>query len=174
MRRNASGDWLQDFATNKVINAAGGLVVAGIPLNREKFIQLMDAQPNVSAVKVALSASENTFNGPFEIKSARINLLSLVDDVITKVADSDAQISAVYSYYTKTDQSATIATSIQAVCDTLNAFDASYSGVLREPTNSNFYDFGYSGNLPSAIKVQNGAFVISLDFIRAYERKNAI
>ncbi|WP_295714357.1 hypothetical protein [Mucilaginibacter sp.] len=166
-----TGEWIQDFAINKIVDAAGPLVVAGITLNRAKFIELMDTKPNVTGIKTALNQVDNVING--NIKGIRKNLLGLTADVISKVTDSDAQIEALFTYYTKTDLSAQLATDLQLVCNAMNTFDSAHSSVLNEPDSHAFKDVGYTGRYPAAIKDSYGTFVISLDFIRAFEAEKA-
>jgi len=167
-----TGDWVQDFTTNKMVDAAGPLVVAGITLNRTKFIELMDSKPDVTGVKNALRNANNVTNG--NIKGIRKNLLSLTDDVISKISDSDAQIEAEFTYYTKTDASAQLATDLQLVCDAMNTFDNTNPYVLRSdsPNNSGI-DVVFAGRYPAAITVINSQFVINLAFIRAFEAEKA-
>jgi len=170
-QNNNRGNWLQDYAVNKIVDAAGPLEVAGITLDRAKFIQLMNALPDVSGVKTALNTVGSTFNGL--VNAARTNLLSLANGVISKVGDSDTQIETEFTYYTKTDASATIANGLQAVCDALNTFNAANPGILKSPVNNAISDYTPAGNLPAAITDMYGTFVISLAFIRGYEAKIA-
>ena len=159
----------------KMVAAVSPYVVNGVTFTSAavaSFIQL----PDTSGVTAALQPvwggnAQNIFVS--EYGAPNLNLLALADDVISAVAGANATIAELYAYYTATDASATLANSLQAVCDALNTFDAA---------NNNFYahktpvgDERWKSNASSTaiagleLTVAN-TFVVSLNFIREYEK----
>lgn len=157
--RNSSRQpaFVDDYIQNKLTDAAAPYELNGVPLTREA-VKGMIALPDTSALKAAL---QNVYQVLSDNSARRGRLLSLADDVISKVSDANTQITALYTYYTKSDASATLATNLQTVCDALNTFDESHNGF-----------FGKRG-IPG-LDYRKGQFVVSLDFIRKYESTGTI
>ncbi|MDP9076277.1 MAG: hypothetical protein M3O71_02540 [Bacteroidota bacterium] len=155
-------DFVQIFATNKVVDAAGPLTIGGILLSREKFMSLMDSEPNVTGVKTALRAVGNTFGDSNEVRAARIDLLSLTGSTIAKVSDSDAQITALFTYYTASDAGAQLATDLLVICGALNDYNTARPKTWGVQQNT---DFAVPGT-----QYRNGSFALSLGYIRHFEQ----
>jgi hypothetical protein len=123
-KRQSTTDYVKDYVTNKVLDAATSFVVNGVTFTRNAFKSFM-ALPDYSGITTALMPSFALFNNnASDIKAINPALLSLTADVISKVSDADTQITNLYTYYTKTDASSAVATGLQTVCDALNTFDS--------------------------------------------------
>jgi len=172
---NGGPDFVANFALNKAVDSAGPLTIGGITLDRAKFIDLMSEKPNVTTVIQALGRTQDTFMGPGNIKGVRINVLSLTGDVISKVNDSDTQIEAEFTYYTKTDASAALCNSLQSACDGLNTHDEAYdnhiAGTLSTGNMSS--DHQFATPMPG-IAIAGEEFVPHLGFIRKFEQSGSL
>jgi hypothetical protein len=164
---NGRADFELEFAVDKLLAIAGAYTIGGVAVDQQKLRDLI-SRPDITGVKAALAASRTTndrFNG-----GVRINLLTLTSDVIAKATGADDAIAAIYTYYTKTDDSSQLATRLQAVCDALNAFDTDYSN-----TNyvTRYKQHIQTGGVIPGVDLINGTCVVSLAYIQAYEAKKA-
>lgn len=157
VNHNGSPGYVENFAINKLLDAAAPYELNGVALSREKVRDMM-VVPNTTAITQALAASYQNFMG--NIIGVRTALLSLANDTISKVADADTQITNEFTYYSKTDASAQLATDLLVVCAAMNAFDAAYNDALKQ---------GDPPAMPNALKIYNNQFVIDLTFIRQFE-----
>lgn len=166
---NAKGDFVNDYVLTKLTDQLAPYQLNGVTMTRE-FFQNNIQIPDTTALKTALDAVEGIYAD--SVNGARLNLLSLAADVISKVGDSDAQITTIYTYYTQNDISAQVATDLQAVCDALNTFDESNALAMQNTFTANISIYGKQVaakmNLPG-IALLNGSFVVSLEYIRKRE-----
>lgn len=167
--RNGLPDMVDRYISDKVLAAAGGFTANGIAIKSD-VLRSMLVMPNSTNVKAEINKSYHFGRG------TRVELLSVIDDVVTKVEDSDTQIEAIYSYFTKTDTSSQLATDLFAICASLNTFDDSHNKMLV--TNLNQYlDIEIATNeIQKDTTIQGiarfkGQFVPSLTFIRRFEAR---
>jgi hypothetical protein len=176
-KKRSTADFVTDYVTNKLVSQVSPFVVNGVTLTSQA-VKGMIAIPNTAAITTALQPVsggqyQNIFIG--ESKASRLNLLSLAADVITAVADANAQITALFTYYTANDASTTIANQLQAVCDALNTFNGANSGIFASkiPTDEhNTFNNSYLGMQTSipGIAYFNNSYVVSLPYMRRYEQ----
>lgn len=167
VNHNGAPNFVQEFAVNKLLDAAAPYVLNGITLGRDKIKDMM-ILPDVSGVNTALKGAYNMRG--YNFGAVRYNLLSLANDVISKVSDSDTQIEALFTYYTKTDASAQLATDLLVVCTAMNTFDAAHNNALIMVQPRVIKDFGKNEFIaPHPLKVLNNQVVINLDYIRQFE-----
>jgi hypothetical protein len=172
-KRQSQTNFINDYILNKLTDAAAPFVLNGISLTRDA-VKGMIALPDTTAIKTVLQSvwgfnSQKVFVG--QVNGARINLLTLAADVISKVADANTQITNLYTFYTMTDASATMAANLQAVCDALNNFDTNNNDFYRRtipPLERQYNGEGIATVIPG-LDIRNDAFVISLHFMRKYE-----
>ena len=172
--RAAAPGFETEYAVNKLLDAAAPYNLNGVQLQRNR-VKEMIVPPNVTGLKAALAGVSQLPEG-----AARdTTLLVIVNDAIVKVPDADAQIEARYTHYTKTDAGAAMASSLQAVCDALNNFDAAndkriFRGLTHE-INEFERTYGRSTKNPlknaiNGLEIRGGQFAVSLSFINAFER----
>ncbi|HTK22397.1 MAG TPA: hypothetical protein VL442_22925 [Mucilaginibacter sp.] len=165
-------DYVGTFVLNELLALAGNYSFNGITLNQEKLKELI-VIPDLTTLKSAINTAANVFAYNLSPNTA---LLTVNNDVISKVANSDTQIETLYTYYTKTDASAQLATDLTAVCDSLNSFDESNGGFLSSSLMKRSYSSG-QGDIDDVIpgvSIINSAFVISLKFIRRFEEDGTL
>ena len=162
---NGGPNFVQKFAINKILDAAGSLVIfPGITLRRDDVINMMETKPDVSAIDKILDNTPNLYSA-WDINSSKINLLTLVNGVISKVADSDTQIESEFTYYTRTDASAQLATAMFTFCDAINTLEASIDQISR-PSG-----FDINPDFVSGLVKRGDEYGISVGFIRGYENQ---
>jgi len=164
---NGGQNFVQNFAVNKLLDAAAPYVLNGVQLSRDKVKDMM-ILPDVSAINSALQSSNSVFS--YSYQGVRVDLLTLANSIISKVADSDAQIEALFTYYTKTDASAQLATDLLVVCAAMNTFEGAHNNALKIAQPQIYGNSGKNEFVaPHPLKVVNGQFVINLDYIRRFE-----
>jgi hypothetical protein len=172
-KRGDTSNFINDYIVNKLLDAAAPYVLNGVTLTRDGVKNMM-AVPNTSGIKTALGPSSQIFTS--RTNGARLNLLALASDVISKVSDANAQITTLYTYYTQNDSSAQVATDLQTVCDALNTFDGTYNNffVKKTPPGKDLRTGNNSGTIIPGLTLIGGAFVIDLGFIRKYEQMGTL
>ncbi len=145
---------LEHFVRNQLVEkAVPAANFNGVPIQIEKLRDLI-VMPDLAGIKSAVTALVNrgqNYNG----LQIRINLLALNNGVIAKVADADAQLTALYTYYTKTDASAQLATDLLAIGVQLETLSGKYKHYKITP--------------PAGLVGNNAGFVLDLTAIRNYE-----
>lgn len=86
--------------------------------------------------------------------NVRANLLSLNNGVIEKVANADAQLTTEFTYYTKTDAGAELATDLTAIA---TALTAAYNKYRK-------YNIGFTA--PTGLTLKENGFVLDVEPIR--------
>ena len=168
VNRNVPSNFVQDFVINRLLDAAAPYVLNGVPLTRDS-VRNMLVVPDVSALITSLNAFIGLY-GRYSGLAIRIDLVSLSAGVISKVENADDTITTAYTYYTKTDASATLANSLQAVCDALNTHDASYNNsIVRFLVNNNVPSIQYNTSI-QGVAVVGSTFYPSLAYIQNFER----
>ncbi len=170
VRRNGTPNFVQQYVIDKLLDMAAPYTVNGVTLTRDAF-EKMIAVPDVTNLISALNAAYNIFNR-YGQNGVRVDLLTLAGGIIAKAAGADAAIDALYAYYTKTDASATLANSLQNVCDAMNTHNAAYSNqMIIDLTVARQFEGQADTPLPG-ISVLAGQFVPGLNYIRSFEAKN--
>ncbi|MGV3588107.1 MAG: hypothetical protein ACO1OF_13965 [Adhaeribacter sp.] len=153
---------LEAFVKNKLLDLAGQPQFNGISFSRSLLEQHV-VVPDLAALANILIECRLNYSGNTSI---RTNLLALANDVISKVANSDTQIEQEYTYLTKTDKGATLATHLKTICDSLNNFAAVFPpGQYGNGWGVNFNNEHW---IPG-ITVRNASFIPDLKFIRERE-----
>ncbi|WP_295795167.1 hypothetical protein [Mucilaginibacter sp.] len=177
VNNNSAPGFETDYAVNKLLDAAAPYNLNGVQLQRSK-VKDMIVPPNMTNVKAALIAAKQMQPG---ILGNDISLLTLANDVISKVNNSDTIIETRNTFYTQTDAGATMANSVQAVCDALNTFDAANGKVIFGGLSKKSAEFVYQNGKNVAdpfesaiagVEMRGGQFGISLPFIRSVEHNS--
>lgn len=171
--KNGTVGFAQNYVADKLIAIAGNVNFNGISLDPTKLRSLI-VMPDLTALTAALSAGV--------INPSDIGYMQLENDVISKIATADDNITQANSFYTRADESTTLANNLQTLCDTLNAFDAANNNRLSngiKNINYRFTDaFGQVANLSisqvvgsalSGLDFIGGKYCVSLRAIRSYE-----
>jgi len=160
--------YIENYVTDKLVAQAGGANFNGVPINAAKLKELIVVPDLTSLISVTRAGQifSQEFNG------INIAYLQITNNVISLDAGTAAAITAKWSYYTTTDAGTTKATGLQAICDTLNAYDAAndnqfYTGVA----NNTFYDQKVKFPLPG-LDIRGGQFVVSVSYIADFEANN--
>ncbi|HVS92459.1 MAG TPA: hypothetical protein VHE59_10520 [Mucilaginibacter sp.] len=176
-RRQAPTDFVTPYIANKLADAATSFSVNGVTFTRAAFMSMI-AVPDISGIMTALQpVTGNNAQRIFirDAKGPRIDLLSLANDVISAVAGANDTITALFTYYTASDASATMATQLQAICDAINTFDGTNNGfVLQKMPTARRNQNGYYESAFPGLAVLDGSFVVSLEFIRKYEQTGSL
>ena len=170
---NGRPDFELEFAVDKLLAMAGNYTYGGVALNSTKLRDLIQ-RPDITNVKAALAQVKYFSNG-ITGNGVRLNLLTLTEDVITKVADCDAQIEAIYTYYTKTDASTQLALDIQVVADAINHYNDSTTLPAGYPKAFPGFDGGQKLQMAAmpGIAYYDDAYRVSLSYIRHFEELQA-
>ena len=174
-RRRSTSDYVNTYVVNKLIAAVSPYVVNGVTFT-DAAVRGVIKVPDTSGITVALHPvlggnSQNVFIG--KATAAQLNLLAVAADVVSAVEGADDTLAATYTYYTKTDASAAVATSLQAVADALNTFDGSNNNFFARktpPGDERWKSNARSTAIPGLELNDDRDFVISLNFIREYEK----
>jgi hypothetical protein len=173
-KRQSTADFINSYIKGKLVQQLAPYQLNGVQMSQEFFMNGV-VLPDTTGIKTALQPvwgykADKVFEG--DAKSARLNLLSLANDVISAVAGADATIASLFTYYTQSDASAAMAAQLQAVADALNTFDAANGAFMgkKVPTIEFKSNQGYYESTIPGLAVDNGTFVLSLDFIRKYEQ----
>jgi len=178
-RKQSQTTFVNDYVLNKLVAAVSPFIVNGVTLTTAA-VKGFISMPDTSAITAALQPvwghnSQSVFSG--KARAARLNLLSLTDDVISAVEDADTQITALFTYYTVSDASATLATQLLAVCTSLNAFDTANAGIYlkRIPTGNRNDQGDLETEIPGvAVSRENNNYILSLSFIRKFEQTGTV
>lgn len=170
--QNSSPNFEQEFVINKMLDAAT-YVVNGVTVSREGMRSLMVA-PDVTALKTALKAVGTLYSRNPNVNGVYVNLLVLADGVISKAEGADDTIAGLFTYYTNTDASATLANSIQTICDAMNTHEATYGNALVNGLGYGKNANGQAFTPFKGIAITNGIFVVSLSYIRSFERSGSL
>lgn len=162
---NGAPAYVENFAKDKLVAIAGGYTYNGVALKNDKLRELI-ADPNVTAVYTALNASKQIYSGAGGRQSIRPTMLHLTGDVVSKVAGTDATIEAFYTYYTKSDEAAALATSLQTICDAMNTHSELYPDYNRPYLTS-----GHQVNFTPGIDIRSGIFCVSLSYINRFQER---
>lgn len=162
-------NFASNYVTQKLADQAMGATFNGVALQRDKLLDLISV-PDLTNMQSALQNYGSLYQnmGSFS-PGIRYDLLTLTDDIIAKVADSDSTIEGYYTFYTQTDVSTTLATQLQAVCDALNAYNAANSNAM-----ANAFKGAIGFEIPKQVPINGLAllgttFVVSLRYIRNFE-----
>jgi len=169
---NGGPNFAQEFVINKMLDAAT-YVVNGITITRDGMRSLM-SKPDMTAVNTALNAVGGLYSGNPTMNGVKTNLMVLANHTITKAAGADDAITAEFAYYTKSDASATLANSLQTICDAMNTHDDTYNGALVSGLGYGKTANGQAFTPFKGIAVTNGTFVVSLSYIRGFERTGSL
>jgi hypothetical protein len=162
---------VQQYAIDKLMAMAGAYAYNSVPLNQQA-LRAQIVQPDLTTVNATLLAIRNVPSDAATGVGIRIDLLVLASDVISKVSDSDTQIETLYTYYTKTDASAQLATDLQAVADTINTFASTHTAIAANPFTGGGISTFSKSNVPG-LSWWGNAYHVSLAFIRNFEAKQA-
>lgn len=170
-RQNCNPNYLPNFVSEKLLDIAGGHTVNGITLQRDKVKDFMSI-PNLSIIEQVVRG----YNSLSEVEDDRshtkgidLKFLTFDGDVIIKKTNADAQIEALHTHYTKTDKSAQMVTDIQPVATAINTYISAHPSKFQHEAA---FVKNYQ-NMPG-LDYRNGAFVVSLSFIRNYEAMSAM
>lgn len=165
---NGMGDFVATYTLEKLTDKLAPYQYNGVTMSRDWFKNNIDV-PDTSAITDLLSEFRRFLGG--NIKGINPAYLSLVDDVITKADTADDAITTAYTYYTKTDASAQLATELQAVCDAMNTFDENHNDAFKHSLGLyTSYGLMTKAETPIAgIALLNDEFVVSLAYIRNQE-----
>ena len=169
---NGAPNFIQEFAINKLLDAAAPYVLNGVPLTRES-VKSMIVIPDVTPVINAIKAGSSIFNNSI-VKGVRVNLLTLVEDVIAKSAGADDAIVSEFTYYTKTDASAALATSLQSVCNALNTHDAANKEAILKSLVDGKYPLRQMQTPIPGIAIIEATFVPYLNYIQKFEQTGSL
>ncbi|MBD1385732.1 hypothetical protein IDJ75_10620 [Mucilaginibacter rigui] len=151
----------KSFVKNKLVIKAGSQDYNGVPISAQKIADMIDV-PNVSTLVSAL-------DGYFHARRSagfgiRFTLLDLVDDVISKKGTADASITTEYTYYSKNDYGAALATQLFTMCDAMNQLEALDTSALSLKVGGLKQDGIFKG-----VEFINNTWRPSLYFIRERE-----
>lgn len=147
---------LANFVRNQLVEKAlPEANFAGVQISREKLKDLI-VMPDLTAVISEVEVFVNRAQG-YNGLQIRPNLLVLNIGVIAKVADADAQLTAEFTYYTKSDASAQLATDLLAV------------GQLLDDAKSKYNHYAITA--PVGLVWRGDTFGLDLTAIRNYERE---
>lgn len=164
-------DFVFEYIIEKLLDKSAPYNLNGVQLQRSKVREMM-TPPNVEPLRLVIEEASYQ-------PDAILELMTLTSGVIAKVANADAIMEARYTYYTKTDASTTRALQIQAFCDALNTLEAQtnnmIAGGLVGWNNHLKYKTGqdFKITLPG-ISWRNGAYHVSLSYIRSFEETRAV
>jgi hypothetical protein len=168
--KGTTHDYVNDYVRNKLLDQLAPYQINGVTMTREFFLNNIE-MPDTAPVTAALAPMAGVTNS--SVGGVRKNLLALAADVISKVVDSDAQITTAYTYYTQTDATAQLATDLQAVCDALNTFDDTNNDAMKiAAVGKGYKNVGISSGetMMPGIEVISEEFVVSLKYIQQKER----
>lgn len=160
---------LENYVKSGLLAKAGNVNFNGVAVDQNKLLDLI-VIPDLTAFKAAVNSSIWAFSQ----RNNGVNnaYLQLVDNVVSVANTAAAAIAAKYTYYTTTDAGTTKANELQAICDTLNTYDAANGKPFYNGISANTF---YGQNLPiplPGIDVRDGVFVVSVSYIATYEANN--
>ena len=168
-------DQIKNYIMGKLLDAAAPYTFNGVTFTREA-VSTMLAVPDLSAIISYLNGVRTTFSS--RTRGARLNLLTLASNTISKVSDANAQITALYTYYTKSDASAQLATDLLTVCAALNTFDTSYHGYfakeIPKPLENHLTRYPKNTTMPGLKLLNDGTFAVDIEFIRKFESTGSL
>lgn len=157
---------IRKLVVDHIIDSKGIENFFGVPVNRKKIEEIIDTPDLTDIIK---GINNNPFvgvnNADFRLFGGRINLLTIENDVIKKVAGADATIEEQHTHYTKNNKGAELATKLLEIIETFN----DYAAYLNDKESN-----GVDKNLISEDKFKGlvyngGTYQLDLDFIRRME-----
>jgi hypothetical protein len=156
-----TGQMLERNIKEKLLAKVSGANFNGVPLSEDALEKLI-AQPDVSHLYSYVRQNYPKFYVADRI-GITPSFLELNDGVINKKATAFTTIEALYTYYTKNDKGAELATLMFLVCDKLNEYETyletnknhvSYRSV-KEVKGIDYINYVYRPNLQFIRDVEN-------------------
>lgn len=172
----------KEYILDKMTRAAMPHIVNGITYPYSEVKKLMTL-PNISGLTAELTkgvgdsvtALKVTHHPNFRFEP-KLDLLTIVDGKVTLQADAEQKIEAIYSHYTQTDASATLAGDLQKLCDALNDLDAKHNDWYKKYLPFSHTDsFNHRVSELRGIAISEGKkFIVSPTAIRKFEQVGSI
>lgn len=164
--KNGYKEEIRKMVVDHIIDSKGIENFFGVPVNRKKIEEIIDTPDLTDIIKwINNNPFAGVNNTDFGIFRGRINLLTIENDLVKKVAGADTTIEEQHTHYTKNNKGAELATKLLEIIETFNDYAAYINDKESNGVNKNLiYEDKFKG-----LVYNGGTYQLDLDFIRRME-----
>jgi len=157
-QRDRSLDFLTKYVLDKLLVVAGTPSFNGVPISQDRLRELI-AVPDLTSLTEALMRFPAYYDGGGI--GSEPDLLQITEDVVEKKENTYTTLEARYTFYTKNDRGAMLATRLFSMAEQMNDYLA-YLGTIGWPLGNN-------AGIIDGLKLHDKVYSPDVNFIRKHE-----
>lgn len=118
-------NYISDFVAQKMLDKAGIPDFNGVPIKKQKLLEMMDVPDTTDITAFVKGAS--SYLGHLNQTGIEPNLFEIINGVVAKKEDAEGTIEAKHNHYTQNDRGTEVAKKLNAIVQTLEDYK-NYAG----------------------------------------------